>query len=68
MMHYSATEEQYDVLRPEGFLLVDAGGHYLEGTTDTTRTFALGPLSMEQKRMFTAVCRGCLNLGDAVVL
>lgn len=68
MMHYSATEEQYDALRPEGFLLVDAGGHYLEGTTDTTRTFALGPLSMEQKRMFTAVCRGCLNLADAVFL
>ena len=68
MMHYSATQEHCEKIRPEGFLLVDAGGHYLEGTTDTTRTFALGPLSMEQKRMFTAVCRGCLRLSEAVFL
>jgi len=62
IVHYSATEESNAKLRPEGFLLVDAGGHYLEGTTDTTRTIALGPLKQEQKKMFTAVCRGNFRL------
>ena len=65
MMHYSATEESYAVLKPEGFYLVDSGGHYLEGTTDVTRTFALGKLSEEEKRNFTDVCRGNLNLANA---
>lgn len=65
MMHYKATEESNAVLQPEGFLLVDSGGHYLEGTTDITRTFALGDLSRQQKEYFTAVCRGNLNLADA---
>ena len=45
MMHYSATPESNAVLKPEGFLLVDSGGHYYEGTTDITRTFVLGPIS-----------------------
>ncbi len=65
MMHYKATEESNAVLKAEGFLLVDSGGHYLEGTTDITRTFALGALSRQQKEYFTAVCRGNLNLADA---
>lgn len=65
IVHYSATEESNTRLRPEGFLLVDAGGHYMEGTTDTTRTIALGVLTEEQKRMFTAVCRCNLNLANA---
>lgn len=65
MMHYSATISSNAVLKPEGFLLVDSGGHYLEGSTDITRTFALGPLSRQQKEHFTAVCRGNLNLADA---
>lgn len=68
MMHYSASEESNAVLKPEGFLLVDSGGHYLEGTTDITRTFALGELSYEQKKHFTAVCRSNLNLANAKFL
>lgn len=68
MMHYSASEESNAVLEPEGFLLVDSGGHYLEGTTDITRTFALGELSHEQKKHFTAVCRSNLNLANAKFL
>lgn len=68
MMHYAATEESNAELRPEGFLLVDSGGHYLEGTTDITRTIALGPLTEGQKRHFTAVCRANLNLADAKFL
>lgn len=65
MMHYKATEESNAVLKPEGFLLVDSGGHYLEGTTDITRTIALGSLTLEEKQYFTAVCRSNLNLADA---
>ncbi len=68
MMHYSASEESNATLYPRGFLLVDSGGHYLEGTTDITRTIALGELSPEQKQHFTAVCRANLNLADAKFL
>lgn len=62
--HYSATEETNIPIEPEGLLLCDTGGHYLEGTTDTTRTVAVGPLREDQKVMFTAVLRGMLNLAD----
>lgn len=65
LCHYSATEESNAKISPEGFLLVDSGGHYLEGTTDITRTFAMGPLTEEMKENFTRVCRGMLNLGNA---
>lgn len=68
MMHYSADEETAAVLKPEGFLLVDSGGHYLEGTTDITRTFVLGPLTPQQKLHFTTVCRSNLNLANAKFL
>jgi len=62
MMHYCATEEDHAEIRPEGFLLVDSGAQYLDGTTDVTRTFVLGPITKEQRLHFTAVARGMLNL------
>ena len=65
IVHYSATEESDVELKPESFFLVDAGGHYLDGTTDTTRTFAMGPMTDGQKQMYTAVLRGNLNLAHA---
>ena len=65
IVHYSATEESNVSVEPESFLLVDAGGHYLEGTTDTTRTFAMGELTYEEKHLYTAVCRGNLHLARA---
>lgn len=68
MMHYAATPESNAVLQPEGFLLVDSGGHYLEGTTDITRTMALGSVSDEMRRHFTAVLRANLNLAAAKFL
>lgn len=68
MMHYSATPETDEILQPRGFLLVDSGGHYLDGSTDITRTLALGALSYEQKLHFTAVCRSNLNLAAAKFL
>ena len=52
----------------EGFLLADTGGHYKEGTTDITRTIALGPLTREQKEMYTLVLKGHIRLADAVFL
>lgn len=68
MMHYSATPESDAELKPEGFLLVDSGGHYYEGTTDITRTMALGPITDEMRLHFTAVCRSNLNLANAKFL
>lgn len=62
IVHYSATEETDVPLRAEGFLLCDTGGHYLEGTTDITRTVALGPVSDEMKHHYTLVLRSHLAL------
>lgn len=68
MMHYTATPDSDAELKPEGFLLVDSGGHYLEGSTDITRTMALGALTEEEKFHFTTVCRSNLNLAAAKFL
>ncbi len=65
IIHYSATKESNAVLKPEGFVLMDTGGQYLEGTTDVTRTVALGALTAEQKKHYTAVLKGNLNLASA---
>lgn len=65
MMHYCASEDSNATLNPNGMLLVDSGGHYLEGSTDITRTFALGEISEEEKMDFTCVARGMLNLASA---
>lgn len=65
MMHYSAKEDNCAVLKPGSFYLLDSGGQYLEGTTDITRTMALGDVGAEAKRHFTAVARGMLNLQAA---
>ena len=68
MMHYSATEESNALLKPEGLYLVDSGGHYLEGTTDITRTMALGPITDEMRLHFTTVLCSNLNLAAAKFL
>ena len=68
MMHYAATPESDAELKPEGFLLVDSGGHYFEGTTDITRTMALGPITDEMRLHFTTVCRSNMNLAHAKFL
>lgn len=66
IVHYSATEETNAVLEPRGLLLSDTGGHYLDGTTDITRTYVLGELSDEEKRAFTLVLAAHLELLGAV--
>ncbi|NBJ93157.1 aminopeptidase P family protein [Parablautia muri] len=62
IVHYSAKEDACAEIKQEGFLMVDSGGHYLEGTTDITRTFALGALTKEMKEHFTLVLKAMLNL------
>ena len=65
MMHYSSTPETDVTLKPEGLLLVDSGGQYLEGTTDITRTFVLGEISEEEKHWFTLAMRSHIRLAKA---
>ncbi len=68
IVHYAATKETDVELKAEGLLLVDSGGQYLEGTTDITRTFALGPVSEEMKTNFTRVLRSNMNLANVKFL
>ncbi len=65
IIHYAATPETNKVLEPHGFLLVDSGGQYTDGTTDITRTVALGPLTEKMKEHYTAVLQGHINLAMA---
>lgn len=58
IVHYEATEETAATLKPEGFLLLDSGGQYLDGTTDITRTIALGHVTEEQKKDYTLILKG----------
>ncbi len=51
MAHYSASETSNSTLQQKGLYLVDSGGQYLDGTTDTTRTIALGPITEEEKEI-----------------
>ena len=65
IVHYAATPETDVEIKPEGLLLVDSGGQYLEGTTDITRTFAMGPVTQEMKTNFTRVLRSNMHLANA---
>lgn len=68
MMHYKATKETQYTLKDEGFFLVDSGGQYFNGTTDTTRTIVLGKLTEEEKRDFTLVLKGNIALSSVKFL
>ena len=68
MMHYKATKDSYAEIEAKDLLLIDSGAQYLEGTTDITRTFAMGEVTEEQKEHFTAVLCGMLNLQNAKFL
>lgn len=65
MMHYSSNEETNVELKPEGMLLVDSGGQYLDGTTDITRTFVFGSITEEEKKWFTLALKGHIRLEKA---
>ncbi len=62
IIHYGAQKETCAVLKPEGMLMIDSGGHYIDGTTDITRTFILGPVTPEMKKHYTLVLRAMLSI------
>lgn len=66
IVHYEPTPETDVPVEPKGLLLIDSGGQYQDGTTDITRTIPLGPLTWEERRDYTLVLRGFINLGRAV--
>ena len=68
MMHYHATPEDHAVLEKKGFLLVDSGATYMDGTTDITRTYPLGPLTEDEKRFYTWTLQSHIDLAKAVWL
>lgn len=68
MAHYTATQQQKSVIGAEGLYLVDSGGQYVGGTTDVTRTIALGPVTEEMKLHFTKVACAMLRMADATFL
>lgn len=66
IVHYEATDESAYTLAPEGLLLIDTGGQYLEGTTDITRTISLGNPTAAEKHDYTLILKGHLALARAV--
>ena len=62
IVHYEATPETDVPLRPEGLLLLDSGGQYVDGTTDITRTIALGPVTDEMRHVYTLVLKGHIQI------
>ena len=68
MMHYTATKESQYELKGEGMLLIDSGAQYLDGTTDITRTFILGPITEEEKTDYTLVLKCHIALATAKFL
>ena len=66
IVHYEPTPETDIPIKPEGLLLLDSGGQYLDGTTDLTRTIALGPTTEEERIDFTLVLKGFLQLMNVV--
>lgn len=66
IVHYEATDESAYTLAPEGLLLIDTGGQYLEGTTDITRTISLGNPTVAEKHDYTLILKGHLALSRAV--
>lgn len=66
IIHYHADKQHASKIANEGFLLIDSGAQYFDGTTDITRTVALGPLSEEMKKDYTLVLKGNIALASAV--
>lgn len=62
IVHYEATAETDIPVQPKGLVLIDSGAQYLDGTTDITRTIALGPITEEQRRVYTLVLKGHIQL------
>ena len=65
-MHYCAQKDNCAKINADGFLLIDTGGQYFEGTTDTTRTLVMGKITQEQKENYTLVLKGNIALSMSV--
>ena len=68
MMHYQATADNYATLEPQGLLLVDSGGQYLDGTTDITRTYALGELTENERTYYTYTLKSHIDMAKVQFL
>ncbi len=68
MMHYQATAQDHSAIQPKGFLLVDCGGQYRNGTTDITRTYQMGPVSDQERDFYTWVLQSHIAMARAVFL
>lgn len=66
IVHYNVSQESSLEVKPEGFLLIDSGAQYFDGTTDITRTVAVGPLSEEMKTDYTLVLKGHIGIATAI--
>jgi Xaa-Pro aminopeptidase len=66
IVHYHVSEESSLPIKPEGFLLVDSGAQYFDGTTDITRTISVGPLTEQMKKDYTMVLKGHIGLAIAI--
>lgn len=66
IVHYHVSNESSLDVKPEGLLLVDSGGQYFDGTTDITRTLAVGPLTEQMKKDYTMVLKGHINIATAI--
>ncbi|MBF0649789.1 aminopeptidase P family protein [Dysgonomonas sp. GY75] len=66
IVHYHVSPESSVEIKPEGFLLVDSGAQYFDGTTDITRTVAVGPLTEQMKKDYTMVLKGHISLATAI--
>jgi Xaa-Pro aminopeptidase len=66
IVHYSASQETNSIIQPKGFLLLDSGAQYLDGTTDITRTIALGDLTDDEKHDYTLILKGHIDLALSV--
>lgn len=66
IVHYNVTADSSLQLKPEGLLLIDSGGQYLDGTTDITRTIALGVLTKQMKEDYTLVLKGHIGIATAI--
>ena len=68
MMHYSASKDQSSAIKPEGLYLIDCGSQFYDGTTDITRTIAVGPITDEMRHDFTYTLKSHINLARAIFL
>lgn len=66
IVHYHVTDESSKKIKPEGFLLIDSGAQFFDGTTDITRTVSLGDITEQMKKDYTMVLKGHINLATSV--